>query len=260
MKKEQSKTFTNSIAMEFVLIPAGEFTMGPDEYKKEQQVHKVKIPVPFYLGIYPVTQREWNAVMGANPSEFKGDDLPVERVSWDDVQKFVIKLNKMESTTKYRLPSEAEWEYACRAGTTTCYSFGDNESELGEYAWYIRNSGLKTHPVGQKKPNPWGLFDMHGNVYEWVQDMLNKDCNSAPKFVISGFSPGDSCSWHISSPRHDRVFRGGCWVRDARCCLSNHRCSSTPNLRDGTLGFRLVRDTYKTRLHHIYGVNSRRIY
>jgi formylglycine-generating enzyme required for sulfatase activity len=257
MKKEQSMTFTNSIAMEFMLIPAGEFTMGPDEYKKEQSVHKVKIPAPFYLGIYPVTQCEWNAVMGFNPSSFKGDDLPVEQVSWDDVRKFIIRLNKKEGTMRYRLPSEAEWEYACRAGSTTRYSFGDDESELDEYAWYIRNSGLKTHPVGQKKPNPWGLYDMHGNVWEWVQDTLDEDCNSAPTFVIPGFS-ADGVDWHLYRP--DRIFRGGSWNRNARCCSSNYRCSSTPPLRDSTLGFRLVRDAYKTRLHHIYGGNIRRIY
>ena len=108
--------------------------------------------------------------MGDNPSHVKGDDLPVERVSWDDVQEFIRKLNKKEGTDKYRLPSEAEWEYACRAGATTRYSFGDSESKLGDYAWYHENSGDKTHPVGKKKPNPYGLYDMHGNVWERVQD------------------------------------------------------------------------------------------
>ena len=119
--------------------------------------------------------------MGDNPSYFTGDDnLPVERVSWDNVQRFITKLNDKEGTSKYRLPSEAEWEYACRAGTTTRYSFGDNESELGEYAWYSSNSDSQTHPVGQKRANPWGLYDMHGNVWEWVQDCWHDSYSGAP--------------------------------------------------------------------------------
>ena len=150
----------NSIGLKFTLIPAGEFYMGSEEYDEEKHVHKVRINNPFYLGTYPVTQREWKAVMRRNPSDFKGDDLPVEVVSWDNVQKFIKKLNEKEGTGKYRLPSEAEWEYACRAGTTTRYLFGDDESELGDYAWYGENSDGKTHPVGQKEHNPWGLYDI----------------------------------------------------------------------------------------------------
>src|SRR5665648_172810 len=153
--------------MKFTHIPAGEFMMGssPDEkyrHDLEGPVHKVTISKPFYLGTYPVTQREWKAVMGDDPSFFKGDDLPVEQVSWNDVQDFIKKLNEKEDADNYRLPSEAEWEYVCRAGATTRYSFGDDESKLAEYAWYKDNSGGKTHPVGQKKPNPWGLYDMNG--------------------------------------------------------------------------------------------------
>lgn len=145
--------------MKFTLIHAGEFLMGSEENDWEKPSHKVKITNPFFLGTYPVTQREWKAVMSDNPSRFKGDDLPVESVSWDDAQKFIKKLNAKEGTNQYRLPSEAEWEYACRANTTTRYSFGDDESRLGEYAWYAKNSDHKTHPVGQKKPNSWGLYD-----------------------------------------------------------------------------------------------------
>ncbi len=116
------------------------------------------------MGKYEVTQKQWHEVMGTNPSTFKGDDLPVESVSWNDVQKFIKKLNKKENTNKYRLPSEAEWEYAARAGTTTRYSFGDDARKLRNYAWYYANSNFETHPVGEKKPNTWGLYDMHGNV------------------------------------------------------------------------------------------------
>ena len=127
--------------MEFVLIPAGEFMMGSPSnekgrYDDEGPVHKVTIKNSFYMGKYPVTQKQWKKVMGNNPSNFKGEDRPVENVSWEDVHEFVKKLNEKEGTDKYRLPSEAEWEYACRAGTQTRYSFGDDESKLNEYAWY----------------------------------------------------------------------------------------------------------------------------
>ncbi len=169
------KNLTNSIGMEFVLIPAGEFDMGlaSSEVGRldwEGPVHRVKISTAFYIGKYEVTQKQWRDVMGSSPSMFKGDNLPVEQVSWNDVGDFIKKLNEKEGGNKYRLPTEAEWEYAARAGTKTIYSFGDDESMLGDYAWYYENSALKTHDVGQKKSNPWGLYDMHGNVSEWVED------------------------------------------------------------------------------------------
>ena len=220
----------NSIGMKFTHIPAGEFMMGSDEYSNEQPVHKVKISKPFYLGTYPVTQREWRAVMGENPSRFKGDDLPVEQVSWNDVQEFIKKLNQKEGADKYRLPSEAEWEYACRAGTTTQYSFGDDEGKLGEYAWYSHNSGSKTHPVGQKKPNPWGLYDMHGNVWEWVQDWYHSDYKGAPS---------DGSAWE-SEDGSLRVLRGGSWLKDAWICRSADRGNLNPGARNYGLGFRLL--------------------
>jgi formylglycine-generating enzyme required for sulfatase activity len=151
------KTITNSIGMEFVQIPAGEFDMGSpanenDRFDNEGPVHRVKISNAFYMGKFEVTQKQWRDVMGTSPSNFKGDDLPVEQVSWNDVQEFIKKLNDKEGGNKYRLPSEAEWEYAARAGTTTRYSFGDDVSKLGDYAWYSENSGSKTHEVGQKSP------------------------------------------------------------------------------------------------------------
>ena len=145
--------------MEFVLIPAGEFEMGSpsDEEGRDSDegpVHRVTIENASYMGRYEGTQKQWRDIMGDNPSYSKGDDnLPVENVSWSGVQDFIKKLNEKEGTDKYLLPSEAEWEYACQAGTTTRYSFGDSESELGDYAWYDDNSGYKTHPVGKKKPN-----------------------------------------------------------------------------------------------------------
>ncbi len=147
--------------IEFVRISVGVFEMGSpnDEIGRtsnEGPIHEVIIKNSFYMGKYPVTQKQWIAVMGYNPSKFKGEDRPVENVSWNDVQEFIKKLNEKDSTGKYRLPSEAEWEYACRAGTTTRYSFGDEESKLGDYAWYYKNSGSETHPVGLKKPNALG--------------------------------------------------------------------------------------------------------
>ncbi|HID19474.1 MAG TPA: formylglycine-generating enzyme family protein [Methanophagales archaeon] len=218
--------------MKFTLITAGEFNMGSEESNEEKPVHKVKINNPFYLGTYHVTQREWKAVMDDNPSNFKGDDLPVELVSWDKVQEFIKKLNEKEGTAKYRLPSEAEWEYACRAGTTTRYSFGDSESELDGYAWYDKNSGNKTHPVGQKKPNPWGFYDMHGNVWEWVQDKWHDSYDGAPT---------DGSAKEVGDGAY-RVFRGGSWDYSAGGCRSAFHNYNDPRFRYGSLGFRLLRE------------------
>jgi formylglycine-generating enzyme required for sulfatase activity len=222
----------NSIGMKFTLVTAGEFYMGSEESDDEKPVHKVKIKNPFYLGTYPVAQREWKAVMRSNPSDFKGDDLPVEQVSWDNVQEFIMKLNEKEGTDKYRLPSEAEWEYACRAGTTTRYSFGDDESELDDYAWYARNSDYKAYPVGQKKPNSWGLYDMHGNVWEWVQDKWHDSYDGAPT---------DGSVWE-SGDGADRVFCGGSWDGGAGHCRSAARFHDDPSDRDRGLGFRLLQE------------------
>ena len=231
------KASTNSIGMEFVLIPAGEFDMGSpsgetDRYGDEGPVHKVKISDAFYLGKYEVTQKQWREIMGDNPSNYDGDNRPVEYVSWNDAQDFIKKLNTKESTDKYRLPSEAEWEYAARAGSTTRYSFGDIESRLGEYGWYEGNSGDKTHLVGQKKPNPWGLYDMHGNVWEWTQDLYNGDYKVAP---------ADGSAWE--SGGSSRIFRGGSWLYYARDCRSANRNYYIPDFRNYDLGFRLLQET-----------------
>jgi formylglycine-generating enzyme required for sulfatase activity len=162
---QQGTVWENSISMKLVWIAPGEFKMGSNDGEDfEKPLHTVKITKGFYMGAFEVTQGQYQQVMGTNPSYFKGANLPVEQVSWDDAVEFCKKLSQKEGKT-YRLPTEAEWEYACRAGTTTKFSFGDDESQLGEYAWYGKNSGMKTHPVGKKKPNAWGLFDMHGNVW-----------------------------------------------------------------------------------------------
>jgi formylglycine-generating enzyme required for sulfatase activity len=223
---------TNSIGIKFIRIKNGEFMMGSNEYKNEQRIHNVTIDSPFYLSIFPVTQHEWKVIMGDNPSFFKGDDLPVEYVSWDDVQEFIKKLNKKENTHKYRLPSEAEWEYAVRAGTITGYSFGDDDSKLGEYAWYIENSGGKTHPVGKKRKNPWGLYDVYGNIWEWVQDEWHDTYNGAP---------ADGSAWEDGVNAY-RVNRGGSWFDNARYCRSALRYHYTPGSRFHFLGFRLLKE------------------
>ena len=232
------KTIINSIGMEFVLIPAGEFDMGSPSgeagrYDDEGPVHKVKISNGFYLGKYEVTQKQWREVMGDTPSYFKGDDLPVEKVSWNDIHEFIKKLNQKEGSNKYRLPSEAEWEYAARAGTSTRYSFGDDEVELGDYAWYGGNSDSSTHPVGQKKPNPWGMYDMHGNVWESVQDTFNSNYDGAPS---------DGSAWDGESDSL-RIARGGGWNYHAEDCRSASRHRSGPDARIFHLGFRLLQET-----------------
>ena len=229
------KTWQNNIGMEFVLIPAGEFMMGSKNGDDDEKpVHRVRISKAFYLGKYEVTQAQWQAVMGDNPSRFKGDTLPVEQVSWEDVQEFIRRLNTKEGGSKYRLPTEAEWEYAARAGTTTAYSFGDNPRQLGEYAWFSENSGNTTHPIGQKKSNKWGLYDMHGNVWEWVQDWYSNDAyKSSPSTAVDPKGPPAGSY---------RVYRGGGWINGAVVCRSALRLYDVVGPRHVPLGLRLLRE------------------
>ncbi len=220
---------TNSLGMKIAYVPAGTFQMGDSS---DGPIHTVNLSRGFYMGRTEVTQGEWVALMGSNsnPSFFMNcDNCPVEQVSWDDVQEFIRKLNAKGEGT-YRLPTEAEWEYAARAGTT-----GDYAGSLDAMAWYGENSGNKTHEVATKQPNAWGLYDMHGNVWEWVQDWWGK----YPSGTVSD-PTGATSEW-------ERVTRGGGWrsIGAGGTKLSGHlrsayRNSAKPLGQTKDLGFRVI--------------------
>lgn len=243
----QKKSFTNSLGMKFVYIHSGSFMMGSSMspllienryggkakwYSDECPQHEVTLTKSFYMQTTEVTQRQWMAVLGNNPSGFLncGENCPVEKVSWNDVQEFIKRLNQKEGTGKYRLPTEAEWEYACRAGSTTAFCFGNDMGTLAEHAWFGPNSIDWSHQAGQKKPNAWGLYDMHGNVWEWCQDWYSiypSEPVRDPKGPPSG---------------SHRVSKGGSWRSAARFCRSAHRYGVDPDYRRPTRGFRLAKD------------------
>ena len=219
--------------MAMIWIEPGTFTMGsPDSDDRakshEKPQHEVTITEGFYLGKYEVTQAQWASVMGgpaANPN------MPKANISWNDVQEFIAVLNTVQDSAVYRMPTEAEWEYACRAGTTTRFSFGDDESYLGDYAWYGGNSGNVAHEVGGKLPNPWGLYDMHGNVFEWVQDRLDPTYyETSPPLDPPGPATGVS-----------RVVRGGCFGYGWWAERSANREDYYPHLGGAHIGVRLLR-------------------
>jgi len=235
---------TNSIGMKFVYIQPGSFMMGSPESEPkrddDEKQHKVRLTKGFHMQTTEVTQGQWKAVMGSNPSGFKdcGNDCPVEQVSWNDVQKFIKKLNKKEKSDKYRLPTEAEWEYAARAGTSTAFSFGkclstDQANYDGRYPLKNCPKGeyrRKTLPVASFAPNAWGLHDMHGNVWEWCQDWYGEDYPSGAVTDPGGPSTGSV-----------RVLRGGSWRNGAGYCRAAVRYRDTPDVRFRSIGFRLVR-------------------
>jgi len=244
---ELAKEITNSIGMKLKLIPAGEFMMGSPEGEEERDddegpQHKVRITRPFYLGVYEVTQEQYEKIMGENPSSFKGASRPVENVSWDNAVEFCRRLSRKEGR-EYRLPTEAEWEYACRAGTTTRFYWGDSDAEsvMKDYCWYENNaqesdwtaphaSEEGTQPVGQKRPNARGLYDMSGNVWEWCADWYDGDYYED--------SPTDDPTGPASGSY--RVGRGGGWVSSPRNCRSADRNGGTPGYRIINLGFRVA--------------------
>jgi formylglycine-generating enzyme required for sulfatase activity len=243
--EKNSQTYSNTIGMNFILIPAGSFTMGSKNGEKcERPPHEVNISKAFYLQTTPVTQGQWQKVMGGNPSKFKdcGTQCPVDRIGWSKAQGFIKRLNKMEGLDRYRLPTEAEWEYACRAGTTTDFFFGADANQLNKYAWFEENSKSKTHPVERKKPNNWGLYDMHGNINEWVEDSWRKNYDEAPI---------DGSAWYYK-PENEiigafrkffmdhRVYRGGAYNSFAKDCRSATRGWAASDANNRWFGFRLA--------------------
>jgi len=223
--------------MEFVSIPQGSFAMGAPAGEEgseldERPLHTVTFNYDFEIMTTEVTQSMWLQVMGGNPSHFTGDlNRPVEKVSWNDCQDFVDAMNSLDPSHTYRLPSESEWEYCCRAGTTTRFFWGEdtNETEIDSYAWWWY--GSPTHPVAQKHSNSWGLYDMSGNVNEWCEDWYHGNYNDAPSDGSAWLDPSGSF----------RVYRGGsCWSKASECRSAN-RSSNVLGYRRRHLGLRLVR-------------------
>ena len=262
---DRRKALISSIGLKLVRIEPGSFLMGsnkqqidqllrlfPDSkrewFDEEQPQHPVKITRPFFLGTHPVTRGQYKAIMGSNPSHFKGsDDLPVENVSWLDAVNFCNKMSEKDKRTPfyrtngthvadvgsngYRLPTEAEWEYACRAGMAGLFPWGDDIGKLGEHAWFGDNSGSRTHPVGQKRPNAWRLYDMLGNVCEWCADWYDEKHYAATPHTIDLPVPVGAS---------DRILAGGTWRNAAWCCRPVKRFWGYPEYRGYAVGFRVA--------------------
>lgn len=252
---QSPKEITNSLGMRLVLIPNGTFKMGAPSSEKgvesDEIEHEVIIGREFYIGAFEVSQSQFTKVMGFNPSLFQGERIaerdpesgrvlknldslnrPVERVSWEEAVEFCRRLSEFPEEKRegrvYRLPTEAEWEYACRAGSQTAFNFGESSLTLGNYSWFRWNSNDQTHPVGKKKPNAWGLFDMHGNVWEWCSDWYGeypKETTIDPRGPPKGLF---------------RVFRGGSWCSEDVECRSALRYGCNPANRYDDVGFRLA--------------------
>jgi formylglycine-generating enzyme required for sulfatase activity len=229
---EGLSSVTNSIGMKLRIMSPGTFMMGQSYGEEDETPHQVTLTKPFSIGVFLVTNAQWKHVMGTLPSHGQEDKGPVEQVSWDDAVDFCAKLSALPAERKagrvYRLPTEAEWEYACRAGAKTNYSFGDDESWLGDHGWFDGNSENQTHAVGQKQPNPWGLYDMHGNVWEWCSDW----CGDYSKGSVT-----DPCGAASGSRR---VTRGGSCSSPAARCRSAFRYGLDPSCRIRSVGFRLA--------------------
>ena len=258
-KWEKRVALGDGVDIALVYIPNGSFLMGSvaaagDDYSQPQ--HEVTIGRAFWLGKLEVTQAQWKAVMGTNPSKFKGDDLPVDSVSWSDCVTFLDALNRRlgrDGDTAFRLPAEAEWEYACRTGTTTKYSFSDFARNLAKYAWFEDNSSSRTHPVGLLRPNAWGVFDMYGNVTEWCEDSWHENYENAPTGGTAWRGQAKDRGrlggrWALGQAKKlldvtedkDRVRRGGHWDTDSSEMRSHSRDSEEAKKGGNTGGFRLV--------------------
>ncbi|MFA4986420.1 MAG: formylglycine-generating enzyme family protein [Candidatus Brocadiia bacterium] len=220
-----------------VAIAPGTFLMGSEKgYNCEKPVHRVTITKAFYIGRTEVTQEQYRSVMNASPSGFKGDNSPVDSVSWFDATEFCRKLTETENQAgrlppgmAYRLPTEAEWEYCCRSGRTTEYSFGASGNRLSDNGWFSENSGKTTHRVARKDPNAWCLYDMHGNVAEWCYDAYSETYDAGEASDPSGPASGEF-----------RVLRGGCWHFDAVYCRSSSRACYKAGGKYNNVGFRVV--------------------
>jgi formylglycine-generating enzyme required for sulfatase activity len=230
---EGDDVYVNSIGMQFVRIPSGSFQMGSESGQEDEvPVHEVQISEPFYIGVMEVTQQQWTQVMGTNPSRFEEPFHPVEEVSWFDAQAFLDSLNAREDVELYRLPTEAEWEYAARGGAQTPFSFGASTDSLRAHAWFNANADAHTWPAGRKKPNPFGLHDVYGNVWEWVQDAYS------PLFYR--FSP-------TVDPKNDadsnaRIIRGGGWPSVKKDMRAANRAWTRGETGSRAIGFRVVRE------------------
>ena len=234
----------NGISIDMVRVKAGTFTMGAtremeNPYDDEKPIHQVTLTNDYYIGRYEVTQALWKAVMGNNPSKYEGDNLPVEQVSWDDCQEFISKLNIITGKT-FRLPTEAEWEYAARGGKKSRGYQYSGSNNISDVAWHEDNSDSKTHAVGTKQANELGIYDMSGNVNEWCQDRYGFYSSS------SQVNPTGSNS------RYNRVYRGGSWFNNAGFCRSSYRRSNTPDNCNSYLGLRLVLSEYDFLVIHSY--------
>lgn len=221
--------------LELVSLKSGQFTMGSDKGNSDEKPpHQVQLSA-FSIGKYEVTQSQWMAVMGRkNPSRFQGDgNLPVDSVAWKQANDFCTALSQ-KTGYNFRLPTEAEWEYAARGGKQTEYSFGDDAKQYGEYAWFYENSGKKAHPVGTLKQNPFGLFDMHGNVWEWCSDWYDRN------YYTQLSKQGMAVNPRGPAKGEYRVVRGGSWVNNAVGCRSAFRFNVLPGIFDRDVGFRVV--------------------
>ncbi|MFN6207097.1 MAG: formylglycine-generating enzyme family protein [Planctomycetota bacterium] len=245
---ENPKKVTNSIGMNLIFVPRGTFEMGSARGDRgadlDERQHRVTLSRDYYLGAFECTQAEYEKVMGRNPSQFQGNRIagsssnhPVEQISWEDAVEFCRRLSELPEEKAagrvYRLPTEAEWEYGCRAGNLAVFAFGDQDRLLDEYGWYKANGNLQTHPVGQKKPNAWGLYDMHGNAWEWCADWYGNYPNRA---VVDPRGP------EVGT---DRVYRGGSWNYDPDYERSANRTGTRPDFKGFdflSIGFRVAVD------------------
>lgn len=236
-----TKEITTASGVAMILLPGGEFTMGDEKGEVDEVPHKVNLS-PFYIDKYLVTQAEYEKVMGNNPSRWTGRNNPVEQIRWSDAVRYCNARSRLEGLQPcydldhwtcdfgmegYRLPTEAEWEYACRAGTSTTYFFGDNSTKLSNFAWFKDNAGQRPRPVGRKLPNPFGLFDMLGNVWQWCNDFYQVDYYEvSPEQDPRGPESGEN-----------KVVRGGSWAAEADHCRSSFRYYENPSYTDVCFGY-----------------------